>query len=364
MKQALLGLQHMHSQNLVHRDIKPENLLLSNKENDANVKVADFGFSKPIKTDHDLYETLGTPPYMAPEIVILRNDDLQNPVGYGRPVDVWALGICLYILLSGIHPYQIEDEDKMLDNIEDGIWPGWKGNNWSNVSQSAKNLIEGMMNPDANKRFTLKQCLESPWITDLQPDTELDPEALKAYQAKKKLKGAIRGVMATNKLAGILALGAAKKPGTNPVAPALKEVAAPVAKKTPTWTTLKVIVHSGRNLAPKDTNGKSDPYCLVWCGAAKALKTKTQKATLNPKWEDANVFEVSAAQAQGKNLEVEVWDWDFVPPDEFMGKIVLPVDGIPAGEVVKNFYKLERTDQPKHKKATVSGELLLEIQKI
>jgi len=300
---------------------------------------------------------------MAPEIVVLRNDDIQNPIGYGRPVDVWALGICLYILLSGIHPYQIEDEDKMLDNIEDGIWPGWKGNNWSNVSQSAKNLIQGMMNPDSSKRFTIKQCLESPWITELQPDTELDPEALKAYQAKKKLKGAIRGIMATNKLSAILALGPAKK---TPSAQPIKEVpvAQAVKKEVQKWTNLRVTVHAGRNLAPKDTNGKSDPYCLVWCGAAKALKTKTQKATLNPKWEDANVFEVSAAQAQGKNLEVEIWDWDFVPPDEFMGKIVLPVDSIPVGEVVKNFYKLERTDQPKFKKATVSGELLLEIQKI
>jgi serine/threonine protein kinase len=79
--------------------VQPENLLLASKDSNAHVKVADFGFSTSTHNDHDLWETLGTPPYMAPEIVILRNEDVEES-GYGRPVDVWALGICLYILYA------------------------------------------------------------------------------------------------------------------------------------------------------------------------------------------------------------------------------------------------------------------------
>jgi len=63
--------------------------------------------------------SLKTPAYMAPELVALR-DEVIGMNGYGRPIDCWAVGVILYILLSGIHPFQMEDEDKMLDRIEDG----------------------------------------------------------------------------------------------------------------------------------------------------------------------------------------------------------------------------------------------------
>jgi len=247
-----------------------------------------------------------------------------------------------------------------LDNIEDGIWPGWKGPNWDHISKDAKDLIRGMMEPDSGKRLTLNQCLESAWITNNQPDVELGgiQGSIRDYQAKKRLKGAIRGIMATNKLSAMVALaGAAKKGNVAPVAQA------PVAKKvvTATWTTLRVTILAGKNLAPKDPNGKSDPYVTVWCGAAKPLKTKVKKATLNPEWKEDNVFEISATLSVGKTLDIEVWDHDLVPPDEFMGRISLPVDSI-APEV-KDFYKLAK-DEHKYRKEKVSGELLLQIQKI
>jgi len=356
MFQALQGLKHMHDKNLVHRDIKPENLLLSSKEADATVKIADFGFSKAIKTDQDLFETLGTPPYMAPEIVVLRNED-DDQTGYGKPVDVWALGICLYILLSGVHPYQIADEDKMLDNIEDGVWPGWKGSSWDQISEPAKTLIRGMMEPNPQKRLTLNQCLECPWIAGAAPKEVLAgvQDSIKDYQAKKRLKGAIRGVMATNKLANLIAAAKPKPPGATP---AIK-VAQPT---TGTWTTLVVTVLSGKDLASKDTNGKSDPYVLVWCGAAKPYKTKTKYKTLNPEWTEENSFEFTFAQANGKSLEIEIWDYDLVPPDEFMGRVTLPVDTFKVGEADKNFHTLLKSNE-KSKKGTVKGSILLEITK-
>jgi serine/threonine protein kinase len=128
----------------------------------------------------------------APEMVTLRS----HQGGYGRPVDCWALGVILYIMyvcrykstiyrtithyhseqiqtflfficlcrLSGIHPFQIEeDEEKMLDLIESGKWK-WLGPHWTNVSEAAKDLITKLMEPNPEKRFTVKQALQHPWI--------------------------------------------------------------------------------------------------------------------------------------------------------------------------------------------------------
>jgi len=298
-----------------------------------------------------LFETLGTPPYMAPEIVILRNEDEDHP-GYGRPVDVWALGICLYILLSGIHPYQIEDEDKMLDNIEAGLWPGWKGNNWNLISQDAKDLIVGMMNPNPKKRFSIQQCLECPWIVKLTGASEAEGVALggvqdsiKTYQAKKKFKGAVMGIMATNKLQLLINnAAAAKKPanaaGSDPPKKVLKEL---------DWKTLKIQVHAGKALAPKDPNGKSDPYVTLWCGSSKPFKTKIKYKTLNPEWNE-EIFELPANVCDGKTLEFEVWDHDLIPPDEFMGRVCVPVDSIQKGNVYKDWYTLEKSGDKSKKK--------------
>ena len=145
MKQALNGLKHMHDKQLVHRDLKPENLLLSSKSADATIKLADFGFSRESRNNADCTEMVGTPEYMAPEIVALR----ERRGGYSKPVDIWAMGVVLYILcarsfsslgipgchslvfyrLSGIHPFQMEDEEQMLSNIQHGRWR-WLGSNW------------------------------------------------------------------------------------------------------------------------------------------------------------------------------------------------------------------------------------------
>jgi len=361
MKQACLGLLHMHEKGLAHRDIKPENLLLSSKEADATVKVADFGFAKQLKKDTDLYETLGTPPYMAPEIVLLRNEDEDYP-GYGRPVDVWALGICLYILLSGIHPFQIDDEEKMLCNIESGKWP-WKGSNWEFVSEDAKALITSMMEPDVKKRFTIQQCLDSKWIASNNRDEALGgvQESIKTFQAKKKLKGAIGAVVATQKLSLLLGGGGLAAQAAQPGAGAPPRPA-PREEKSHKFSAVTVQILSGQDLISKDSNGKSDPYVTVWCGANKPYKTKIKKKTLNPEWKDEKVT-FSSQVATGKKIEFEVYDHDIIPPDEFMGRLEIAVDSLEVGKVYKQQYPLQAVTDNKKKAGKVKGFLTLEIQK-
>jgi len=199
MRQALNAIKHMHDLDFIHRDLKPENLLLSSQEEDANIKLADFGFTAKIK-EKGLRSIVGTPPYMAPELVRLRSGNKRIP-GYGKSVDNWALGVILYILLSGMHPLQIDDEEEMLDNIEKGEWE-WLGD-WDKVSEEAKDLIRRLMDPNYESRLTVDQALEHPWITgEVTSEENLTgaQEMIRKFQARKKLKGAIYSVIATNRL--------------------------------------------------------------------------------------------------------------------------------------------------------------------
>lgn len=197
MKQILSGIEHLHDKNIGHRDLKPENLLLSSKEKDAVVKLADFGFSKQVDENDQFSGFVGTPPYMAPELVVLRRTHGK----YGKEVDMWAAGVILYILLSGFHPFQVDDEEEMLENIEKSVWT-WVGDAWKDVSHSAKDLITKLLEPDPTKRYTVKQALAHPWISGNEAiDKELKvQEDLLAFQAKRKFKIAIHGIMAANKL--------------------------------------------------------------------------------------------------------------------------------------------------------------------
>eukprot|EP01120_Amphizonella_sp_Union-15-10_P012942 TRINITY_DN5904_c0_g1_i2.p1 TRINITY_DN5904_c0_g1~~TRINITY_DN5904_c0_g1_i2.p1 ORF type:complete len:217 (+),score=38.18 TRINITY_DN5904_c0_g1_i2:124-774(+) len=199
-------MKHIHDKGIAHRDLKPENLLLSSKDPNAVVKIADFGFAKHVRNssdDESLLSLIGTPPYMAPELVALRDDEANLP-GYGRPVDCWAIGVILYILLSGIHPFQIDDEELMLDNIQDCKWK-WLGPNWGIISDEAKDLILKLMTKDPKQRCTIHQALKHPWITKRLPPEEATPlpavkDAIKSFQARKKFKGAIHAVSAIQRL--------------------------------------------------------------------------------------------------------------------------------------------------------------------
>jgi len=228
VRQAFLALQHMHARALAHRDIKPENLLLSSKSSDATIKLADFGFAAQASTgDSGLIDLLGTPEYMAPELVRLRH---ATEGSYGRAVDVWALGVVLFVLLSGIHPFQQEDEEAMLDNIEHARWK-WLGRNWDKVSEEGKDLINLALTADPAKRPTVEQCLQHPWFSN-QLDVSLQDVAdeLKKFQARKRLRGAINTVIASNKMRGLL--GKFKATG-KPAAPSATGKPAPAGAAAP-----------------------------------------------------------------------------------------------------------------------------------
>jgi calcium-dependent protein kinase len=143
-----------HQNGVMHRDLKPENFLFANKKEDSNLKAIDFGLSVFFKPGEKFSEIVGSPYYMAPE-VLKRN--------YGPEVDIWSAGVILYILLCGVPPFWAETEQGVALAILRGVLD-FKREPWPQISDNAKSLVKQMLEIDPRKRLTAQQVLEHPWI--------------------------------------------------------------------------------------------------------------------------------------------------------------------------------------------------------
>ncbi|XP_028120225.1 calcium-dependent protein kinase 10-like isoform X2 [Camellia sinensis] len=143
-----------HVNGVMHRDLKPENFLFENKKESSMLKAIDFGLSVCFKPGEKFSEIVGSPYYMAPE-VLKRN--------YGPEVDIWSSGVILYILLCGVPPFWAETEQGVALAILRGVLD-FKREPWPQISDSAKSLVRQMLEPDPRKRLTAQQVLEHPWI--------------------------------------------------------------------------------------------------------------------------------------------------------------------------------------------------------
>ncbi|KAL8836367.1 MAG: hypothetical protein Q9170_002940 [Blastenia crenularia] len=160
--QLFQGIKYLHERNIVHRDIKPENILLADKK--LSVKLADFGLAKIIGEESFTTTLCGTPSYVAPEI--LENSRHRK---YTRAVDVWSLGVVLYICLCGFPPfsdelYTAENPYNLSQQIKLGRFD-YPSPYWDPVGDPALDLIDRMLTVDIDKRITIDECLEHPWIT-------------------------------------------------------------------------------------------------------------------------------------------------------------------------------------------------------
>uniref|UniRef100_A0A1J3D0N8 non-specific serine/threonine protein kinase n=1 Tax=Noccaea caerulescens TaxID=107243 RepID=A0A1J3D0N8_NOCCA len=147
-------VQLCHKHGVIHRDLKPENFLFANKKENSPLKAIDFGLSIFFKPGEKFSEIVGSPYYMAPE-VLKRN--------YGPEIDIWSAGVILYILLCGVPPFWAESEQGVAQAILRGIID-FKREPWPNISETAKSLVRQMLEPDPKRRLTAKQVLEHPWI--------------------------------------------------------------------------------------------------------------------------------------------------------------------------------------------------------
>ncbi|KAM9462931.1 calcium/calmodulin-dependent protein kinase (CaM kinase) II gamma 1 isoform 2-T2 [Clarias gariepinus] len=192
INQILESVNHIHQHDIVHRDLKPENLLLASKMKGAAVKLADFGLAIEVQGDQQAwFGFAGTPGYLSPEV--LRKDP------YGKPVDIWACGVILYILLVGYPPFWDEDQHKLYQQIKAGAYD-FPSPEWDTVTPEAKNLINQMLTINPAKRITAEQALKHPWVCQRSTVASMmhrqeTVECLRKFNARRKLKGAILTTM-------------------------------------------------------------------------------------------------------------------------------------------------------------------------
>ncbi|XP_039624159.1 calcium/calmodulin-dependent protein kinase type II subunit gamma isoform X16 [Erpetoichthys calabaricus] len=190
--QILESVNHIHQHDIVHRDLKPENLLLASKLKGAAVKLADFGLAIEVQGEQQAwFGFAGTPGYLSPEV--LRKDP------YGKPVDIWACGVILYILLVGYPPFWDEDQHKLYQQIKAGAYD-FPSPEWDTVTPEAKNLINQMLTINPAKRITADQALKHPWVCQRSTVASMmhrqeTVECLRKFNARRKLKGAILTTM-------------------------------------------------------------------------------------------------------------------------------------------------------------------------
>ncbi|XP_032438116.1 calcium/calmodulin-dependent protein kinase type II delta 1 chain isoform X8 [Xiphophorus hellerii] len=192
IQQILEAVLHCHQMGVVHRDLKPENLLLASKLKGAAVKLADFGLAIEVQGDQQAwFGFAGTPGYLSPEV--LRKDP------YSKPVDMWACGVILYILLVGYPPFWDEDQHRLYQQIKAGAYD-FPSPEWDTVTAEAKDLINKMLTINPAKRVTAADALKHPWICQRSTVASMvhrqeTVECLKKFNARRKLKGAILTTM-------------------------------------------------------------------------------------------------------------------------------------------------------------------------
>ncbi|XP_023837981.1 calcium/calmodulin-dependent protein kinase type II delta 1 chain isoform X7 [Salvelinus sp. IW2-2015] len=192
IQQILESVNHCHQSGIVHRDMKPENLLLASKLKGAAVKLADFGLAIEVQGDQQAwFGFAGTPGYLSPEV--LRKDP------YGKPVDMWACGVILYILLVGYPPFWDEDQHRLYQQIKAGAYD-FPSPEWDTVTPEAKDLINKMLTINPVKRVTATDALKHPWICQRSTVASMmhrqeTVECLRKFNARRKLKGAILTTM-------------------------------------------------------------------------------------------------------------------------------------------------------------------------
>ena len=154
---VLLAIAHCHSRGITHRDLKPENILFENNSPDAEIKIIDFGLSRKYSKDVKLHSVLGTPYYVAPEVL---------KGSYDQKCDIWSIGAMTYLLLCGRPPFNGSTDKEIFDNI---LCSEVKFDLpiWNNVSNNAKNFVKLCLEKNGIKRPSAIKALDHPWFTNV-----------------------------------------------------------------------------------------------------------------------------------------------------------------------------------------------------
>lgn len=182
IQQVLIGLKVLHDNKIIHGDLKPENILLSidDETDEYTAKISDFGLASIFTGEKkDLFQ--GTMTFEAPEIIE------RKP--YDPSIDMWSLGVIIYILLSGDYPFESEDEHQLMKKIGSGDYD-FSSYKWDDISDEGKDFISQLLQVNPKNRITIENALKHPWVTGNAPKIEL-PDLrthLKKFNLQRKLK--------------------------------------------------------------------------------------------------------------------------------------------------------------------------------
>ncbi|KAG9481792.1 hypothetical protein GDO78_010816 [Eleutherodactylus coqui] len=180
MRKLVSAVSHMHDVGVVHRDLKPENFLFTDESDNSEIKIIDFGFARLKPPDNQPLKTpCFTLHYAAPELL--------NANGYDESCDLWSLGVILYTMLSGQVPFQCHEKtlmctsaEEIMKKIKHGDF-SFEGESWKNVSQEAKDLIQGLLTVDPNKRIKMSTLRYNEWLqngSQLSSNPLMTPDVL------------------------------------------------------------------------------------------------------------------------------------------------------------------------------------------
>ncbi|XP_076942943.1 calcium-dependent protein kinase 26-like [Bidens hawaiensis] len=176
-------IEGCHSLGVMHRDLKPENFLFVDDDEDSVMKIIDFGLSSFFKPGQVFTDVVGSPYYVAPEVLLKY---------YGPEADIWSAGVIIYVLLCGVPPFYADTEEDIFEEVLHGKLD-FSIDPWPNISAGAKDLVKKMLVRDRKKRITAHEVLCHPWISvdGVAPDKPLDPAVLihlTRFSAMNKLK--------------------------------------------------------------------------------------------------------------------------------------------------------------------------------
>ncbi|XP_061252877.1 caM kinase-like vesicle-associated protein isoform X1 [Bos javanicus] len=162
VRQVLEAVAYLHSLKIVHRNLKLENLVYYNRLKNSKIVISDFHLAK--LENGLIKEPCGTPEYLAPEVVGRQR--------YGRPVDCWAIGVIMYILLSGNPPFYEEVEEDDYENHDKNLFRKILAGDyefdspyWDDISQAAKDLVTRLMEVEQDQRITAEEAISHEWIS-------------------------------------------------------------------------------------------------------------------------------------------------------------------------------------------------------
>jgi serine/threonine protein kinase len=168
------ALYYIHSYGIVHRDLKPENILMTDDTENADIRLLDFGLSKILGPDEMCNEPYGTLSYCAPEVIT------GKP--YNKQVDLFSVGVITYLLLSGQLPFNHKNSETEIARLTIEEQPSFKSKDWKKVSNEAIEFINGLLNKDPVKRFTIKDAIQHKWFKKFFKKEEVTPNKSSTFE--------------------------------------------------------------------------------------------------------------------------------------------------------------------------------------